>query len=368
MNEYMSMDSLRGNSIVMENLSEMMLAQEGRKKLHYTDYALEALVNPEGQAVFLDKLYKETQKLEGIDFGRIPDTRGDITKYQYYDQLNDEIELINKLAEGNQTPSIISMNKLHQILLDARGDFAFGFKSDNYVIINTYKCLALALFEMANICTVDVTNYLRAKLSITLNKKTSSEIRSMTKTVNQFIKLYESGQWATMMKAFKSGKALESATAMEGDWSVTVNGADPKALWSGAKKVGSAAKDVLKGIPELVGKITGTKLGKVGVAVTAIIALLWIIRKAFYLFFHGAGNLKQILKNNAEILKVSISNDGEGVEAQKKLLSHLEKASDVIEYNILKTEREANADNAKADREVFDPNEFRNISGSDFEF
>ena len=99
--------------------------------------------------------------------------------------------------------------------------------------------------------------------------------------------------------------------------------------------------------------------------------LLLILRPLTYLFMHGAAKLKDSIKNNSEILKASITNGSntvDGTEAQKKLLEKLEKCSDVIEYNIIKSEREASADMKKADREEFNPNEIRNLSGADFEF
>ena len=377
-----SVDSLRANSILMENVNEMMLAQEGFDKLHYDSVVLESVANPEGQAVLLDKLYKETEKIENIDFGRIPDTRGDVTKYQYYGQLNDCIELINQITTGASTPNIDAMNKLHRILLDARSDFEFGFKSDNYIIINMYKVMVLTLFELENVCIVDMTNHIRTKLSININSKTASQVRSITKTANQFIKMYENGQWTTLIKSFKSGKAMEFASAYE-------EGMEPANEKIEGSFAISAGEDLFKAVKELPGTIakagksawefskpfvTGKGLvkptGKAARIVVIIILALLIIRGAIHLFMNGAANLKKILKNNAEILKVNIANGGpdDSIERQKNLLDHLENTADVIEYNLLKAEKAANTEIAKSNRENFSPADFKNANGADFQF
>lgn len=384
-------NSLRANSILMEQLEDIKFSQVGRDRLHYDDIVLEAIGTQEGQAVLLDKLYKETQKIEGIDFGSIPDTRGDITKFRYYGQLNDCIELINQIVADNPTPNIQTMNRLQQILLDARSDFEFGFKTENYVITSMYKVMVLALFEIENVCIVDMTNYLRQKLSINMNARKASEIRTVVKSANQFIKMYENGQWSTMIKAFRSGKALEFAIdhdgmmtpATEFDLNISVNNASDVAgalrrivkggtnpngekTSGGLSTVRSAidaaaawAKDRPRGL-----KITG------GIILAVTLALL-IIRVMVKLFYRGAGNLKQWIKTNADILKTHLSlqqDKDDAVTKQKKLLDKLENTADVIEYNVLKSEREAASDITKSDRENFGPADFKNINGSDFEF
>ena len=195
---------LRSNDIVMENFQDMMLSQDGKDRIKYIDIVTEAFANPTKQANLLNKLFKEIQKVEEIDFGKIPDSKGDLTKYVYYDQMYQCIEVLNNLVEDKPSPNISSMNKLHQILLNARADFTWGYRTDNFVIITTYNLMVTSLYEMINVCAVDATEYLRAKMSMQLTTPTAKQMRWVAKTTNQFIKMYESGQWNTLMKTFKS--------------------------------------------------------------------------------------------------------------------------------------------------------------------
>ena len=377
-------NSFMMSDIVTEAVTEMMMSQVGSDRIGYMALATEALGDLTTQASMVQKLYKETQKLDGVDFGKIPDSKGDLSKYAYYDQLYDTIQLLNSISEGHQTVNLVAMNKLHQILLDARQDFVFGFKSDNYLITNTYKCMVMSLYEMINVCVVDATAYLREKAAVRMNRKVEGRSREITRNVNRFIKMYESGQWATLMKVFKSGAAMnfvqaQESAALEADNSTPGSGItatinfDPitpiTKVMDGSKAIVSDVKKTVTAIPKLAKAVWNS--GPLGKAGSIIVVLLLILRPLTYLFMHGAAKLKDSIKNNSEILKASITNGSntvDGTEAQKKLLEKLEKCSDVIEYNIIKSEREASVDMKKADREEFNPNEIRNLSGADFEF
>ena len=353
---------LRDNEIIMESFREMTMSQTGKDRLKYTDIVLEAFANPTMQANLLDKLYKDIQKIDEIDFGKIPDSKGDITKYTYYNQMYQCIEVLNSLVEGTTTPNITTMNKLHTILLSLRPDFTFGYRTDNHIIVTTYNLMVASLYEMINICAIDATEYLRAKLSMQLTTPTQKHVRWVTKTANQFIKMYESGQWNILMKTFKSaGKSIVVAT--EADTAVTHTGL-PKLIDDVGNKLadttkaikGFSVKDFFKNHP-----VTG--------ALTALIALFIIIRSGYYYFVHCMGKLSDRLKNITTILRANIAaeNSPTAVEKQRKWLARLENMTDTIDYKIVKSEQLASTEMNKANKAEFNPQEISNISGADFE-
>ena len=377
MNEDSLMRSLRNNSVLMEQLTDMGLNQVGKEKVGYVDFALEAIAG-DSQSVVFEKLFKELQKIEDVNFGHIPDTKGDITKYPYYGQINDIIELINSQTKDGQYPNVVTMNKLHQILLDARGDFVFGFKTNNILITSTYKCMYATLIELTNICIVDMTSHLRKKISTSMLDAGKGKTNALTvvKCANQFITLYESGQWSTMMKSFRSGKAFEAIENIEGELaledinlSATITTGD--SLWSKVKE-----------IPGKIGSLPGQTwdLAKsvwnkgVGGKAVIVVALLGILRLLIYAFMQGAAKLKDCLRNNAQILKASMAAEDpntpdDAIEKQKKMLNRIEKTADFIEYTILKREKDITKEVARNDRE-FSPSDIRNstITSGGFEF
>lgn len=352
-------DELRSNEIVMENFQDMMMSQEGKDRIKYIEIVTEAFANPTKQANLLNKLFKEIQKVEEIDFGKIPDSKGDITKYVYYNQMYQCIEVLNELVEDHPTPNITSMNKLHQILLTARPDFTFGYRTDNFVIISTYNLMVTSLYEMINVCAVDATDYLRAKMSMQLTTPTAKQMRWVAKTTNQFIKMYENGQWNTLMKTFKTnGGAIATEATID-------------------VKIDTRA-NIAKGVSEIPGKIsnaftavkdTVNKIPVAGKVIVAMIGLFIIIRAAVYYFFNAAGKLSDRLKNITTILRANVAseNSPSALEKQKKMLDQLENVSDTIDYKIVKSEKAAEIEMTKANKAEFNPQEIGNISGSDFE-
>jgi len=350
----------------------MSISQEGRDRIRYVDIVTEAFSNPTKQAGLLNKLFKDFQKVEEIDFGKIPDSKGDITKYVYYDQMFKCIDVLNSLVEDHPTPNIESMNKLHQIILNARQDFTFGYRTDNFIIINMYNLMVTSLYEMINVCAVDATEYLRNKLSMELTTPTAKQVRWVTKTTNQFIKMYESGQWATLMKSFKS--AGHSLIANEADISASFSINSPRAeLNNGIKNIFVGDKEA--GTPSKVSEL-GQGLKKIwkGIPnpfkIIGILVTLFIIaRGVIYYFINCAGKLSDRLKNAATILRVNAASESSptAVEKQKKMLNSLENMTDVIDYKITKSEKAAEKDMKIANKAEYNPQEINNISGSDFE-
>ena len=373
------MNEFYSNEIILEAFQEMQADQIGRDKIGYVDAAMEAIANPSAQATIMNKLFKETQKIDEIDFGKIPDSKGDITKYVYYDQLYDSIELINELMKGNQTENIVAMNKLHQILLNARADFVFGFKVNNYIVTSMYKVMVANLHEMIDICIVDVTEYIRNNLNMSMDKKSMKKVRWVTSNVKNFIKMYESGQWNTLIKYMRTNASKKAYEAMaleaEGDVLPQQKSAlDLMNMGTSAfnkfKGGITAAGDLIKQAPDAFKAASAPVKGLAIVGI--IISALMIIRAGIKYFFLGVANISKNLRNQAALLKSATKSDSEdqtGYGFRKKILNTMEKVSDVIDYKILKMEKEASKDMAESNRSEFSRQEIQQMtppSSSDF--
>ena len=366
------MNEFYSNEIILEAFQEMQADQIGRDKIGYVDAAMEAIANPSAQATIMNKLFKETQKIDEIDFGKIPDSKGDITKYVYYDQLYDSIELINELMKGNQTENVVAMNKLHQILLNARADFVFGFKVNNYIVTSMYKVMVANLHEMIDICIVDVTEYIRNNLNMSMDKKSMKKVRWVTSNVKNFIKMYESGQWNTLIKYMRtnaSKKAYE-AMALEAEGDVLPQQKSALDLmnmgtcaFNKFKGGITAAGDLIKQAPSAF-KAAGAPVKGLAI-VGIIISALMIIRTGIKYFFLGVANISKNLRNQAALLKSATKSDSEdqtGYGFRKKILNTMEKVSDVIDYKILKMEKEASKDMAESNRNEFSRQEIQQMT------
>lgn len=361
------MDTLLYNyDVIVESFHEMQSDQIGRDRMGYFELAMEAISNPQSQSVMLNKLYNETKKIDELDFGKIPDSKGDLTKYSYYPAMADSIQVLNDLLKDSNNVNLVTMNKLHQILLNGRDDFVFGFKTDNFIITSMYKVMVSNLYELINVCIVDATEYIRSALTMKLDKSTSKKIRYVTNNANSFIKMYESGQWNTLMKAFrnkasqKAYESISSALEAEGDvlrGNITL---DLTSATNSAKKIPGLVKNI--------GTTVLTNIEKLPMAakiIGAVIACLLIIRTAIKYFMSGMGRLSYNIRNQATLLKAAMNSDGadsSSVKFRQKVLNSLEKTADVIDYKILKMEKDANTELKKSNREEFSMSELRTMT------
>lgn len=331
---------VKSDSFIMENFRNMMMDQIGRDRIKYIEIATEAISSPSSQAQLLDKLYKDCKKIETIDFGKIADSKGNVTKYAYYDIIEDMIEIFESLGGGDSLENLTIIKKLQTILLNNAPDFMYGFRVNNDAIMNTYNLMVLTLHEMTSVCIIDATEFMRAKVKKGLSPAKLSKKNLMIVSIAKgFIREFETGQWSTIMKFYKSqGKDIKVNTKPE-----------PK-----------PANEVFT---ELIALPIGA------IVILALVSLFFIIRLAVFYFYKTAGKVNGYIKENVEILKANVSVDNgvnmSEIEKQQFLLRKMENVSDMIEYRIYKIDKEAKAEVAKSNRENFSPKE---LQSNDFEF
>jgi len=333
------LDQVKSDSFIMENLRTMMVDQEGKNRIKYIEIATEAIASPSAQAQLLDKLYKDCKRIEGIDFGKIADSKGNVIKYQYYDIIEDMIEIFEGLGGGDSLENLTIIKKLQTILLDNAPDFMFGFRTNNDVIMNTYNLMVLTLHEMTSVCVMDATEFMRAKVKKGISPtKLSKKNLMIVRIAKGFIREFETGQWSTLMKYYKAQ----------------------------GKDIKLNSKPEVKPANEFFGE---SLLLPAGAIVIAVISLFFIIRLAIFYFYKTAGKVNSYIKENVEILKANVSVDNgtnkSEIEKQQFLLNKMELVSDRIEYRIYKIDKEAKAEISKSNRENFSPNE---LQSNDFDF
>jgi hypothetical protein len=206
------MINMNVDSFILESLKEIASVQPISERSHYVEEVLEASINTAANTRLIEKLYKDILKSSEIDFGRIGDSKGDLTRYVYYDPMLKSLEILNELVKVN-AGTIIALdtaNRLHTILLDARDDFTFGFKFDIDIIKYIYEILVMTLYELINCGITEVSDFVKTSNQITIgtnNKKIIKKSNRVVSNARQFIKAYDNGQWASIMKNFKQNRS-----------------------------------------------------------------------------------------------------------------------------------------------------------------
>ena len=99
--------------IVLESINEIARCQDTGKG-SYLNIVLEATVNPTSnvQGVLVQKLYKEIITKGSIDYGHIPESKGDIQKYKEIGTIDSCIGTMDKLFAGKKVPEFDLLKSL----------------------------------------------------------------------------------------------------------------------------------------------------------------------------------------------------------------------------------------------------------------
>lgn len=321
------------DDIILEGLTTLCNDQLSSNRYKYMEIARESVLNPEGKSKMIQKLYADIIAKSNIDYGKIPLSKGNLTTYEYYENISKTLEILNSLLDGKNVEELALTNKLHDLIITCRSDYEFGFRFDIEFIKLTYNTLVMTLHDMINLCIVAYVDYLKEVKHIEFQFKTFKRSdRMVIKATRDFLKSYDKGEWLKIMAQFKKnssnmiGALLTYAATLPA--SVTIGG--------------------------------GVILG--------IIALLFSIRTLIYLYYSSAMKINQYIKIQSDFLKVSIDSasdgDSDSLDKQKRLLETLSSISNSIETRVLKTEKDASKEIKDSNSTNFTSQELRNTNDS----
>jgi len=313
--------------------------QEPKDKLHYREIIMEAVgnptLNPNGNAKLIQTLYKDILSKSSINFDKIPDSKGDITRYVHYDDLYKCLEILNKLLEGKNIEELDLTNKLHDMIITCRADFEFGYKFDIEFIKLTYESLVLTLHEVVNICIISYVDYLKDVKNKEYEFKTfKSKDLLIIKSLRSIISSYERGEWQIMMRSYKKNPNGFLGYATIGDAVVKASAA-------------ASAHPIIA--------------ASIGV-VAAFIGALYAIRGLYYVLFNSSVKIKDFVTVQKEFIDLNIDqgNDSESAIAkQKKMSAALAGIAGTIEAKILKSDAAAKKELREDNKTNYSPKKLK---------
>jgi len=316
---------LESNTDILNHFIDLRIDQPNRDRLKYMEVVKEASLSSAGKSKLIQQLYNDIIYKSNIDFGKIPDSKGNVTAYDGYDVIGKSLDSLRQLFSDRKVEELELAQRIHNILITNRSDFEFGFKFDITVIQLSYNLLVMALVDMINICIVTYVDYLKnvqnTEFKFRGNRKQDLLV---IKYVKDFTKSYDKGEWAKLMSQFK--------------------------------KDGSG----------LLGFVTGGTLTTGPLVVLSLISFLFVIRGLIYLYYASVTKFNESLKAPSEFLRTSIEMSGDNgslaVEKQKKFLDKMEAVSNFIETKILKNNKDAKEDLKKSNRENYDSDALKDIS------
>ena len=229
-------------------------------------------------------------------YPEIDKTKGDFTKYRYYNQFVATVDTLRKFYDYKYPENLAVLIALHEMIINERPLFEHGYRYDLDIFKAVYTALVLTAMELEAICISDYLNSI----------STSPVVRKHDKRVvvytRQLVNLYRDGQWAHAMAEFKKKSMNFTGEFIFG----TI-------VWTGA-------------------------------SVLVIAGIFAIIRELIYQFYKTSYNLNDNLKAASTFLKEAMKEEKAGSTAKKReetLNKTLVSLSDIIETRIIREDKEA---------------------------
>lgn len=329
------MDILTKSPAMESFITGLMIHQPPKDRLHYREIAMEAVaINPAGKSKMVQKLYQDIVSKRNINFGNIPDSKGNLTAYQEYESIASAIEILNTLIDPKKVKSLQLLNDLNAQMINLRSDFELGFKMNIDIIQLTYNTLVLALHELVMINILAYTEYLKDTNQVDFTfRKTKGTDTFIIKYVDQFLTSVKKGEWAKLMEGYKK---------------------DQKALVG----VFTFAATTKVKIPVAV---------KVIAAIIGLFILLKALRYGVYYFYCKAADLEWTIGETKKFLEAAqndAQNSQKASDRQSKMYNFLSSVSSVIQSKILKTNAKAEGEMEKSDSNTFSVDNLGDGDGS----
>lgn len=330
--------------IVMESFNDMRLAQPTKDRLHYFDVVLEG--TQESNADLIQKLYTDIISKSNIDFGSIPDSRGNLVKYKEYPLMQQSMDRINVLFKGIQSDELKLMNEVHDMIINCKKDFEMGFTYDIELIKITYNVSVLTLYELINICILSYTKQMRKNAGIRFELgKMKKDDNIVLKNAKSLLNSYKSGQWGKIMMQVKKDRSIVQSKATEAGGIASAFGAA-----SFGELVKSAVAFAGSHIPLTI--------------IAALVGVFILVRGLIYFFYSGSAKVKDYVDTQKEFVNATITAEkNEGVDEKvinkrSKLLEKLDHITRFIEGKIFRTNQKAKEEIAKSNVENFNKESF----------
>lgn len=248
----------------------------------------------------ITKLYKDAiSKYNGVDFGDIPDSKGDITKLKNYSNLTSSIEILKQISIKHPFDELDIVTQALQNIIQYKSSFEEGFVKDINFVVLTYNTITLTIVHavsyLISIAVDFVKNPSYDTMTTVIRDVGKKEDYLSIKNLNSFNRMVTKGNLDKLFKSILSTKDSN---------------------FTGAVVSGAVIKSVV---------VTGM-----------VISIIPLIRELIYQFYYMRVKFSDFCRVQAEFLESNIaylSNDKHNkqvIKKQKKHIDNLNKISDMV--------------------------------------
>lgn len=270
-------------------------------------------MNEEAQNTMLtsltSKLYDNiVNKIDDIDYGDIPSTKGDITKLPNYDKITDCIEVLrNLLKEYRQDTAPVEDIALAVSNIQSRKDmFERAFRYNCELPMVMYSNTVLAIISGISYMIATTVEFVKTpkqeSFSITLDKVAFGKSRDhmLYRTLKKFNDSCKSGEF---------DKAMEYIIQHRIKHGFTEGAALPGFGTALAAKAAVAAKPIIVA----------------GLAIGAVLLVIYMLRELVFLFYYTKMRVSEFFDIQADLLQMNVynleSNEMKDADEKEKIVS-----------------------------------------------
>lgn len=315
----------------IEAATEAVDSRTGMRTSGYTSKYLNYLIE------------KTVSKAEKINWGSIPASKGNITRWKEYKCIATALDMIKKVNINNDI--INTALELERNIITYRADFEYGYKTDNTVIILTYQSACYALLDISMLASIslEADMYNKAASRTAIRVGVDSKAKHFVKSVKQLNRCFQSGEWSKMVRTLKTTR-IDAFYA------------------SKAQEALESAAAVAAGI--------GTFAIIAAVSITGAIALISAIRGLITIYYRTAVTIDQKARSMQEYLDevIPYEQNADAAKKQIKARDKLDRLAGWIEARIINDSIAAEKQIAEEDMKEVSPAALNTPDDMDIQF
>lgn len=283
-----------------------------------------------------NKLYKHiTDKVDEIDFGTIPNSKGDITKIDNYEELVDCINIISEILQQyhQDTSNVEIVSSALQNMIDRTEMFERAYKLNVEMPIVIYNTIALAIVSSVSLMIASCIEFIKMPddqgFDISVDKASAAKGREaiLYKDLAKFNKMCADGSFDKAM-----------------DYIIKQNANN------------------------FAGSAFAFSVSSVVVILGILLLLIPVIRELIFLFYYARAKVSNYFDMQSSLLLINSYNiennltrdpkaKKEIVKKQRKIADTFKKISDALKINIKTGEKKAESEINKLDKQKYKQDE-----------
>lgn len=251
-------------------------------------------------ATLIQNLYDSVLRRKLVDFGDIPDSKGDIEKVKYYETTVECLDILEEISKTNNLGQI-GVSDIKECLANLKrfkSQFEQGFRMNNDMIIITFNTITMACIDATSMLIREYMDY------VVNSSEDTMRIKGRYDRKRGIVALDSIKRFNDATRSGNTGKSLDYI------------------------------------LDEQRKNFAGTEVIITGVIIMGLLSIVPIIRELIFFYYHSRVSLSDYLKLQADFLEMnklavesskrSNKDKKEILRKQEAVMKRLRKAADKL--------------------------------------